>query len=99
MAFVEQEVAQRVGEQIAYEVDTASYGGSPTTVAVTLEERQGLTWSDVSAERLIGANGGSGDTILTKLVTVEADKSYRLTVAFVSGGRTWRPWVIIHGVD
>lgn len=103
--FIELQVRQRPTEEIARTVDTADYGGSPSSVAVTLEHiaTGGVALPapvDVSNTKLAGSATVASDVITTPLVTdVVAGSLYRLTVQFVAGGNTYAPYVLILGVS
>ena len=85
-------------EEIAYTVDTATYGGTPTAVAVKLYSFDGRAYTDVSTTCLSGAASVVSDTITTP--TVEAltpNVMYRMEVKFTSGGNIYEPWGWIIG--
>lgn len=91
-------VAQRTPERVAYTIDTAPYGGSPTSVVCTLYQVAAGARTDVTTTNLSGSPTTSGDTITTPLVdSLAAGASYILEVKFVSGGNTWAPLLQILG--
>lgn len=97
--FLESPRHQRPAEAIAYTVDTARYGGSPTGVAVTLVEvaADGAE-TDRSGANLDGSATVAGHVITTpRVAALVAGRRYRLQVLFTAGGSTWAPILYIHG--
>jgi hypothetical protein len=99
--FQERAVDQRPTERIAYTVDTTPYGGTPTSVAVSLFSVASIdaAGTDVSGSKLSGDAAVVGNVITTPLViSLEATGSiiYRLQVQFVCGGSTFAPVLYIH---
>lgn len=101
--FAESPLAQRAAERVRYSVNTAIYGGSPTTVTVTIHElpagQLDAVGTDVSDTCLSGEDSVAGDVITLPIVqSLTAGKRYRLAVTFDAGGNRWAPVAIVVGV-
>lgn len=94
---LESPVAQRVGERIAYTLDTTPYGGSPSAVVCELRDLH----AGADAPGLLdGAHGIAGSVVTTpRVVGLVAGRTYRLTVQFETGGQRYRPYVDIKAVE
>ena len=96
IAVIESPLDQRAGEIIAYSVDATPYGGTPSAIMCTLERQVAGAWASVA---LVGSGSAAGSLITTPAITVIGGAAYRLTVQFVAAGQTWRPFLIIYGID
>lgn len=96
--FLESPRHQRPPESVAYTVDTASYGGSPTSVAVALYRVSAAgAQTDVSGTELVGSPSVVGHIITTPRVgPLAANLVYLLQVTFTAGGSIWSPACYIH---
>ena len=82
-------VKQGADERIAYGVDTTGWGGTPTSVVVTLKSYALGAYTDVSSTNLNGSAVVASNTITTPIVhSLTAGTQYRLEVQFVSAGNT-----------
>lgn len=101
--FVEGAVTQRPADSIAYTVNTALYGGSPTSPAVTIHDittGADAAGTNVSDTKLRSGESPSvsGDVITTPHVEgIEGGRRYRLTVQFTCAGQTYAPFVYVQG--
>lgn len=85
-------------EEIAYDIDTAAWGGGPTNEDVKLYTFDGDSYTDVSGVNLSGAASVAGDVITTPTVkSLTAGTTYRLEVQFDSGGDTYEAFAYIVG--
>jgi hypothetical protein len=96
----ESPLPQGEDEEISYEVDTRTNGGSldnpPTEPAVELKILG--TLEDVSDEHLVGDPVVDGYFVYTPLVVgLEAGVRYRLETRYKIGVNTFEPWCELRG--
>lgn len=86
---------QGVDERIAYVLDTDTWEGYDSGVAVVIKDTDG---EDVSSTHLDGSPSVAGDEIKTPLVVDLVNKiKYRLEILWVKDGNTLEAYCIIIG--
>lgn len=84
-------------EKKQFTLDTAPWGGSPTSPVCTLWDIT-ISETDVSGTNLSGSASPSGDIITTPLVqSLTADHTYLLEIKWTKGSETNAALLIIHG--
>lgn len=84
---IEGQQEQTVDERIAYKVNTAPAGGTPTGISVTVADRSNND-TDVTAT-VMPTNSPSIETDIITLSLLRAltvDRRYRVRVSYTSGG-------------
>lgn len=91
---------QRPDERIAYAVTIdATYTSPGTPVCTLYDVTDPAAITDVTGTKLSGSPSIVGQVFTSPLViSLVADKQYRLEFQFVSGGSTFEPYLIINGV-
>ncbi len=94
---VESPVAQGVEEIIAYTLDTAEWGGTPTSPSVVVYDVTDGGYDDVTSTVMPTNSPSVSDDVITlsalKLLTIES--KYRIEVKFVTSGNTLEAYAII----
>lgn len=95
---IESPLRQGVDEQIVYSLDTEPWGGSPSSVTVTVYDVTTGAAEDVSADVLSGSASVDGDKIelpAIRLDSLAAGHLYRVEVQFTSGGNVLEAYFMI----
>ena len=94
-AVVESPLNQGEDEQIAYTLTTTPWGASPSSVAVTAEQKQGArNWTDVTSTVLSGSASVASDVITTPIVkSLTEGNTYRILIKFTSGGNIFSAYL------
>jgi hypothetical protein len=89
---------QGVDEEITYDIDTANWGGSPSSVTVVVKDVAN-NYADVTATVMpAGSPSVSSDTItLPELKSLTMDKHYRIEVKFTISGNIMECYVPVIG--
>lgn len=94
---IESPLEQGKDERVPYQLTTTPWGGTPSSVTVTLwlVSADG-SLSDVSSTCLTGSSSVSGDVLTTPVVySLTADSTYRLEMKFTTGSKIYEPYLII----
>lgn len=76
---------QGIDESIGYILDTAKWGGSPSSPVVQLSDISALIEVDVSSTKLVGTPLASANTITTPRVTgLLAGRRYRMDIRWTA---------------
>lgn len=87
--FKQSPMPQGVEEQVAYDLTTTPWGGTPTNPTVVVKQNG----RDVTAEVTDGSTSILGDVITTPLIkNLSADKTYRLEIKFAISGNLFEAW-------
>lgn len=93
---IESPLLQGTDEQIAYQLTTTPWGGTPTSVAVTCYDITTGTRTDVSSTNLTGSATVAGDVITCPILkSLTAGSTYRLEIKFTSGGNIWEAYAAV----
>ena len=85
---------QSVAESIVYQVDTAPWGGTPTSPAVDVFDEEDYSTSVKATVMPSGSPSVSSDNVLLPALTaLTAGIIYRVYVTFVSGGNTLQGYI------
>jgi len=92
-------VPQGEAEHVPYALLTTGWGGTPTSVShKVLKYISADTYTDVTSTCAAGSATVSSDTItLPKLIALVRGVTYRIEVAFTSGGADWVAWFQVRG--
>lgn len=92
-------VTQGENESVIYTVLTTNWGGSPTSLGHDVFDEHDLATS-LKATLMPGTPTASVDTItLPALSGLTAGVTYRVTVAFTSGGSSFEAFFRVHGEE
>lgn len=91
---------RRPDDRVAYDLDIpASYPAPSSPLCKLYDITVKGTETDVTATKLSGSAAITGQVMTSPLViALVAGRTYRLEFQFVSGGNTFEPYGIIHGV-
>jgi len=79
-------------ERIAYTINTAPWGGTPSGVAVVAKDKS-ANYAVVTGTVLSGSASVNGDVITCPVLgSLVRGHSYRIEVFFVSGGQILEPY-------
>ena len=95
---VEGTQVQGEDEEIIYTIDTANWGGTPTSVSVEAKDSAG---TDVKSTVMpSGSPSVSTDTItLPTLKALTINKQYRIEVKFTSGGKVMECYFFVSAIE
>lgn len=89
---------QGADETVYYELDTANWGGSPTSVSAKVFSYADNAYTDVTSTKMVGSANVTGDVITLPGITALAEGTlYRVEVKFTSGANVFEPYFEIMG--
>ena len=89
---LESPLPQGSSERIPYKIDTTPWGGSPTSVVVTVLDNSNND-ADVTGSTTTGTSSVSGNVITTpSIYQLTAGKEYTVYVKFSSGSNIFEPY-------